>query len=341
MSAARSPKIVVIGGGTGSFTVLSALKYYVRDITAIVSMADNGGSTGILRDELGVLPPGDIRQCLVALSESDQTMRDLFNYRFAEGTFGGHSFGNLFLTALEKTTGSFADAVKTAGKVLNINGRVVPVTLDNVNLVLEEADGNVVHGEYKIAEHVFGQTKPPAGDGKPRRPTLTLDPTARINHEARAAIIAADIVVIAPGNLYGSLAPALIVEGMSEALQATKARIVYISNLVTKPGQTDGFRVHDYVAEIERFIGQPVISTVLYNKTKPEAALLKKYARAGEYWVEADEAALASAPYATIGEDLISGTVSTQNPADRLIRRTFIRHDSDKLARIIMRLYFS
>jgi len=148
--APRSPRVVVIGGDTGSFAVLSALKYYARDITAIVNMADDGGSTGILRDELGVLPPGDVRQCLVALSESSQIMRDLFNYRFREGTFDGHSFGNLLLTTLEKTTGSFAKAVQTAGEVLKITGRVLPVTLDNVTLVLTERSGEVVRGESQI-----------------------------------------------------------------------------------------------------------------------------------------------------------------------------------------------
>ena len=152
---ARGPKIVVIGGGTGSFTILSALKYYARDITAVVNMSDDGGSTGILRDELGALPPGDIRQCLVALSESDQIMRDLFNYRFEEGTFGGHSFGNLFLSALEKTTGSFAAAVRTAGDVLKITGRVLPVTLSDVNLVLTKSDGTTIRGEWQIGNRPF------------------------------------------------------------------------------------------------------------------------------------------------------------------------------------------
>ena len=324
------PKVVVIGGGTGTFTVLSALKFYAKDITAIVNMADDGGSTGILRDELGVLPPGDVRQCLVALSQSSDIMRDLFNYRFQEGTFGGHSFGNLFLTALEKTTGNFAEAVHTAGEVLNIVGQVVPVTLTNVQLVLTDSAGKEIKGEYEIAHSKFGL-----------RPTLALEPQAVLNPEAKAAIASADIVVIAPGNLYGSLAPALIVDGMAEALQDTQAKLIYITNLVTKPGQTDGFKVHDYVAEIERFIGPEAINYVIFNNRKPQTSLLEKYAQAGEFWVDIDEPELYQASYAAVGADLISDTITAQNPNDTLIQRTLIRHDSDKLARLIMRIYFS
>ena len=331
MAKVTGPKVVVIGAGTGTFTVLSALKYYARDITAIVNMSDDGGSTGILRDELGALPPGDVRQCLVALSESDQQMRDLFNYRFDEGTFGGHSFGNIFLTALEKTTGSFADAVKTAGEILKISGRVVPVTLSNVKLVLTEEDGNVIKGEYQIVQHSF----------KAKHPKLSLEPNAKLNPQAKIAIESADIVVIAPGNLYTSLAPTLMVKGLSDALEATKAKLIYISNLVTKPGQTDGFKVHDYVSEIERFVGTKAVDYVIYNNHQPSASLLKRYAQAGEYAVEYDEAVFKTAKYQAIGESLISGTIPRLKPSEQLIPRTLIRHDSDKVARLIMRIYFT
>jgi uncharacterized cofD-like protein len=210
----RGPKIVVIGGGTGSFSVLSGLKNYAHDITAIVNMSDDGGSTGILRDELGVLPPGDIRQCLVALSQSDQIMRDLFNYRFAEGTFEGHSFGNLFLTALEKVTGSFDAAVGTASQVLNISGRVVPVTLTNSQLVLARADGTRLTGQHAIEG---AQLTP--------RPKLSLTPSPTLNPEAAATIAAADLIVIAPGNLYASLAPTLIVPGLGAAVAGSPAKV--------------------------------------------------------------------------------------------------------------------
>lgn len=331
MSRVTGPKVVVIGAGTGTFTILSALKYYARDITAIVNMSDDGGSTGILRDELGALPPGDVRQCLVALSESDQQMRDLFNYRFDEGTFGGHSFGNIFLTALEKTTGSFAEAVKTAGTVLKISGHVVPVTLSNVRLVLTEPNGDKITGEYKISQHRFST----------KHPELSLYPNAKINPEAEAAIASADIVVIAPGNLYASLAPTLMVKGMSAALASTPAKLLYISNLVTKPGQTDGYKVHDYVKEIERFVGGKLVDYVIYNNAQPSKKLLKKYAQAGEFAVEYDETLLSHAPYTAIGENLVSDTIPKLKPSEQLIARTLIRHDSDKVARLIMRIYFT
>lgn len=332
INSTRGPRIVVIGGGTGTFTILSGLKYYARDITAIVNMSDDGGSTGVLRDELGALPPGDIRQCLVALSESDQVMRDLFNYRFEGGTFEGHSFGNLFLTAMEKTTGSFAQAVRTAGEVLNISGQVIPVTLTNSKLMLTQADGSKVVGQHTVEDTSF--------IGK-NRPQLSLTPNATLNPDAKAAIATADLVVIAPGNLYASLAPTLIVPGLGEALASSPAKVVYISNLVTKPGQTDGFKVHDMAAEIERFIGSKVLNYVIYNTHKPSPQLLEKYARAGEYAIEFDEAIMASRHYRTLGGNLVSDTIPKLKPADMLIPRTLIRHDSDKVARLIMQTYFS
>ncbi len=332
MPTVTGPKVVVIGGGTGTFTILTALKFYARDITAIVNMSDDGGSTGILRDELGALPPGDVRQCLVALSESDQKMRDLFNYRFDEGTLAGHSFGNIFLTALEKTTGSFADAVKTAGDILNISGHVVPVTLTDSKLIHTHTDGTTTTGQHAIETSRF-KTKD--------RPALSLEPHAELNPEAKSAIENADIVVIAPGNLYASLAPTLLVGGMSEALAAAKAKVIYVCNLVTKPGQTDGFKVHDYVSEIERFMGTKLVDYVIYNQRQPTKALLKKYAQAGEYAVEFDSSAAAAAHYETIGESLLSDTIPKLKPSERLIPRTLIRHDSDTVARLIMRIYFS
>jgi uncharacterized cofD-like protein len=326
----KGPKVVVIGGGTGSFVVLTELKRYTRNITAIVNMSDDGGSTGVLRDELGVLPPGDVRQCLVALSESDQVMRDLFNYRFEEGTFQGHSFGNLFLTALEKTTKSFAAAVETAGNVLKITGQVVPVTLTPNKLVLNHDDGTTTTGQFAIRESHFPDRNPPQ---------LALTPKAAINPDAAIAIREADMIIIAPSNLYTSLAPALIVDGMAEALQTTSAKIIYVSNLVTKPGQTDGFMVHDYVAEIERLIGAPVIDYTIYNQRQPSKKLLDKYAHEGEYAVRHDQKSLDQAHYQVIGGDLISDTFPELKPSDQLIPRTYIRHDSKKLAKLIFQLW--
>lgn len=331
MTNNQGPRVVVIGGGTGSFTILSGLKNYVRDITAIVNMSDDGGSTGSLRDELGVLPPGDVRQCLVALSESDQIMRDLFNYRFAEGSLQGHSFGNLFLTALEKTTGNFAQAVRTASKVLNITGRVVPVTLTNSKLILTQPDGSTIVGQYAVEGCSIDRSRPPQ---------LTLDPNPKLNPEAKTAIETADLVVIAPGNLYASLTPTLIVPGMGEVLASTKARIVYVTNLVTKPGQTDGFEIQDYAAEIERFIGEAVINFVIYNNHQPSQKLLDKYARAGEYAVGYNTETLAKQHYQTIAGDLVADSIPKLTAADQIIPRTLIRHHPDKTARLIMQAYF-
>lgn len=333
MSSFVGPKIVVIGGGTGSFTLLSGLKNYVRDISAIVNMADDGGSTGQLRDELGVLPPGDVRQCLVALSDSPR-VRDLFNYRFEEGSLEGHAFGNLFLTALEKMTGSFAEAVDVADEVLNVHGSVLPVTLDNVRLILRQRNGDSVIGEYEIGNMTFD-----IGDD---RPTLELSPPALINPDAKQAIVDADLVVIAPGNLYGSIAPALLVDGMQQALVQTKAQVAYVCNLVTKPGQTSGFMVHDFADEIERFVGAPVLDFVLYNNEQPDKGLLEKYMRDKEFGVEFDKDQLAIRHYKSKGMSLISRDIPDANKSDKIAAsRTLIRHDSDIIARQIMKLYFS
>lgn len=328
----KGVKIAVIGGGTGSFTLLSSLKDYTQHITALVNMADDGGSTGQLRDELGVLPPGDVRQCLVALSRTPRA-RDLFNYRFEEGAMAGHAFGNIFMAALEKMTGSFAEAVEEASRVLNITGKVEPITLDNITLVCEESDGTVTRGEFQIGHSHFTN----------KRPRLYLDPTPTLNPEASRAIEQADVVVIAPGNIYGSLAPALIVPGLSTALNATAAKKVYVCNLVTKPGQTDGFTVEDFAEEIER-LGEFKLDYVLYNKEKPSPALIARYAKDGEQPVEYDEKSLKTKHYIAKGDSFVSGTFEATNSGkvDPIAStRTFIRHDSDAVSRALMKIYFS
>lgn len=326
-------KIALIGGGTGSFTLLSNLKHYTRHISALVNMADDGGSTGVLRDELGVLPPGDVRQCLVALSESPK-VRELFTYRFEDGSLKGHAFGNLFLTALEKMTGNFADAVETAAEVLNIVGEVHPITLDPVTLVMTTSDGQEIVGEFKIGHADFNGAV---------HPEFRLEPQPRINPLAEKAILEADIVVIAPGNLYGSIAPALIVPGVSEALNRTKAARVYVCNLVTKPGQTDGFKVHDFASEIER-LGRFKLDYVLYNNELPSEELLNKYAKDGEYAVEWDEGVLRRQHYISRGGNFINDEMKPtgQLKGDKIAAvRSLIRHDSEAIARQLMGIYFS
>ena len=326
-------RVVVIGGGTGSFTLLKSLKNYTRHITALVNMADDGGSTGLLRDELGVLPPGDIRQCLVALSESPRT-RELFNYRFEEGTFAGHAFGNLFMAALEKMTGNFAEAVEEASQVLNIVGQIEPVTLDPVTLVMESADGTITRGEFEIGHTDFAGLT---------RPQIRLDPKPTINPRAIEAIKRADLVVIAPGNLYGSLAPSLVVPGMSNALATTSAKKVYVCNLVTKPGQTDGFMVEDFAAEIERFM-KCDLDYVLYNTHMPNQKLLDRYAKEGEVLVKFDKKQLKTQHYRAKAGSFVSGDITALKPSDTdpiAATRTLIRHDADAVSRALMKIYFS
>ena len=321
--------IVVIGGGTGSFTVLNALKDYSHQLTAIVNMTDDGGSTGILRDELGVLPPGDVRQCLVALSESPK-LRDLFNYRFSEGTFDGHSFGNIFLTALEKTTGSFAEAVETASDVLNVNGRVIPATLDNVRLKMSWDDkSTTLHGEHVIDADFFTHD--------PRTARLHLEPAASANPTAIKAIKNADAVIIAPGDLYTSLGPLLIIDGFGEALKETKATVLYICNLVTKQGQTEGFSVVDHAAEIERFGGNQFLDYVLYNDEQPAAELLERYRKENAFMVEGGDE-LPKQHYSPLAGKFLGQTVEATKGDAIATLRSFIRHDGTRLVEALLKI---
>jgi len=324
-------KITVIGGGTGSFTLLSSLKEYTSQIAALVNMADDGGSTGVLRDELGALPPGDVRQCLVALSNSPK-VRDLFNYRFEEGTFQGHSFGNILLTALEKVTGNFSEAVETASEILRINGVVVPATLDNVRLRLEWPEVSMtLHGERVIDADYFKYD--------PRKAVLSLTPNATANPLALKAIEEADLVVIAPGDLYTSLGPLLVIDGIGEALRKSKAKKVYVSNLVTKQGQTEGFTVADHADEIERFAGGPFLDYVLYNCQQPDEELQARYREEGAFLVDIDHEMLASKHYLALGGSFL-GLVAERESSDILpVTRSLIRHDTGAVANAIIELY--
>lgn len=320
--------LVVIGGGTGSFTILSVFKKYTKNISAIVNMVDDGGSTGILRDELGVLPPGDVRQCLVALSDSSK-VRDLFNYRFSEGTFAGHSFGNILLTALEKTSGSFNKAVKTAGEILHINGKVIPATLDNVRLKMKWPEASfVLKGEREISEELFKYD--------PRKAVLSLTPKARANKEATRAIEKADVILIAPGDMYSSLGPLLVIDGIAKAIiENSKAKKIYIANLVTKKGQTSGFTVSDHAKEIERFVGAHFLDYVLYNGQVPGQKLARRYKAEDAFLVEIDKANLEKAHYQAVSGNFL-GKIAKKNIADRFISsRSLIRHDAEEVVKSI------
>ncbi len=324
-------KIAVIGGGTGSFTMLSALKNHTKQLAAIVSMSDDGGSTGVLRDELGTLPSGDVRQCLVALSDSPK-IRDLFDYRFEEGTLGGHSFGNILLTALEKVTGSFSEAVATASEILRVNGTVIPATLDNVRLKMEWPETSVIlHGERVIDAKYFQHD--------PRQARLELQPHATANPQAIQAISEADIVLITPGDLYTSLGPLLVIDGIGEALKQTNALIVYVSNLVTKYGQTDGFTVSEHVAEIERFGGSGFVDYVLYNDEQPSDEVAARYKQEGAYVTPVDREVLEIAHYKSVAGKFL-GHMVVANPYDTIpVVRTLIRHDAEAVAASLMSLY--
>lgn len=330
-------KVAVIGGGTGSFTMLSALKRYTTQIAAIVSMADDGGSTGVLRDELGALPPGDVRQCLVALSDSPK-VRDMFQYRFDSGTFGGHSLGNVLLSGLERMTGDFTEAVETAGEILGIKGTVIPATLDDVRLKMswdidgdgEEDESLVLHGERVIDEEHFKRD--------PRKATLSLTPAATVNPMAITAIEKADVVVIAPGDVYTSLGPLLIIDGVGEALRRTKAKKIYVSNLVSKFGQTDGFTVSDHASEIERLAGGEFLDYVVYNDAVPPAEVLARYDAEGGKLSQPDREVLDAAHYTAVSGNFL-GAIAKANKADSLIgKRSLIRHDTSSIAKVIMRI---
>lgn len=314
-------KVVVVGGGTGNFTVLRGLKYYPLELTAVVSMADDGGSTGILRDELGVLPPGDVRQCLVALSNSSRLMRSLMNYRFENGGLGGHSFGNLLLSALEKVTGSFERAVEEAGRILYIKGKVIPVTTHQVRLKMILNNRKVLEGEKEIylSQEIDQGYK-----------SIYLEPFAKVNTRVLEALKTADLLIIGPGGFYTSLIPNLLVDGMCEAIRACPAKKVFVVNLMNRKGQTTGFKTSHYLQEMTRFLGKDVFDHMLINCQKPPADLIDVYAAEGDL-VEND----LDDPR-VIFADLL-GKVSELNAKD-LMKRNLIRHDSKKLAQELVKI---
>jgi uncharacterized cofD-like protein len=314
-------KIVVIGGGTGNFAVLRGLKNYEVDLSAIVSMADDGGSTGILRDELGVLPPGDVRQCLVALSNSSHMMRSLMNYRFENGGLEGHSFGNLLLSALEKVTGSFEKAVEEMGKILYIQGKVIPVTTHQVRLKMLLNNRRLLEGEKEVylSQEIDQGYK-----------SIYLEPFPKANPHAIDEIMNSDMIVVGPGGLHTSLIPNLLVEGLSEALRISQAKKAFVVNLMNRKGQTTGFKVSHYLKEINRFIGEDIFDFILVNCQKPPEELIEVYSEEGEL-VENDlfEERVIFVP--------LLGDPKEVSKKD-LLKRSLIRHDSRKLAQELMKI---
>lgn len=314
-------KVVVIGGGTGNFTVLRGLKKYDVDLCAVVSMADDGGSTGILRDELGVLPPGDVRQCLVALSDSSRLMRSLMNYRFENGGLGGHSFGNLLLSALEKVTGSFEKAVEEVGRILYIKGKVLPVTTHQVRLKMLLNNRKLLEGEKEVylSQEIDQGYK-----------SIYLEPDPRANPEALDEIMNADLVILGPGGLYTSLIPNLLVDGVVDALTKSGAKKAFIVNLMNRKGQTTGYAVSHYIKEMVRFLGKDIFDFILVNNQEPDPDLIAVYAEEGDLVVnDMDENRVIQAP--------LLGDIQDIAKKD-LIQRNLIRHDSQKLAQELMKI---
>ena len=311
-------KIVVIGGGTGVYTVLTGLRPHFDNLTAIVTMADDGGSTGVLREEFGILPPGDVRRALVALSASDNKMlSELFSYRFQEGSgLTGHSFGNLMLTALERLTGNFENAIEEAGKILVTYGKVVPVTLQRPRLFAELESGEVVKGENNI--------NIPRHDGNLKIKRAWLKPAAAINPRAKKAILEADAVVLCPGDLYTSLVPNLLVRGMNEALKKTKAKVIYFTNLMTKFGETAHFRSSDFIRVVSDYVGKDVLDYVVVNSAKPKPRRLSGYIKERSDFVEPDFENFKALKIKAV-----------PIKADLIRTRGFLRHDPEKVARAI------
>jgi uncharacterized cofD-like protein len=311
--------VCVIGGGTGSFHVLSGLRSFPDfEIRSVVTMMDSGGDSGRLRDEFGVLPPGDLRRCLVALSDESALLRDLFSFRFSESPLAGRSFGNLWLLALTRMLGSEREAIEATLRLLRIRGRVIPVTWDHVHLCAELADGSRIESEAGFSDA--------RRDPRVAIRRVYLAPAARANPEAIAAIASSDFVVLAPGDLYSSTIPNLLVEGIPEALRATPAPLVYVQNLMTRSGETHGYPASRHVAEIARYAGR-VPDAVLVHAGAIGDALAARYAQEAAFPVEIDLAALREQGVACVeASDLLSDT-------------SLVRHDPQRTAEALARLF--
>ncbi len=263
-------KVVCIGGGTGLSTMLKGLKTYTDQLTAVVTVSDNGGSSGNLRKDLNILPPGDIRNCLAALAETEPLVEALLQHRFTGGALKGHSLGNLFIAGIADMTGNFALAVEMAHNVLRVKGRVLPVTLENVQLKAKYHDGTDVVGECEIVEANKVLRK------KIRRMSLVPE-QPKVYRQVLKAIEEADIILLGPGSLYTSIVPNLLVEGLCEGLRTASGRVAYIGNIMTQPGETDDFTLLEHVQVIEEYLGQGVITDIVCNDGWPDSDLLDHY----------------------------------------------------------------
>lgn len=312
----KGPRVVAIGGGTGLSTLLRGVKGLTSNITAIVTMADDGGSSGRLRLEMGVPPPGDVRNTLVALADTESLMERLFQYRFQVGEgLKGHSFGNLFIAAMTAITGDFEQAVRESSKVLAVRGQVLPATVQPVTLVAEFADGSRIAGESRLPQA-----------GKPIRRVALDPPYVQPLAEAVRAIREADVIVLGPGSLYTSILPNLLVQGIADALRQSRAMRVYVCNVMTQPGETDGYGAADHVRALLDHAGPGLIDYVLINSGRVQHALAERYRREGALPVAADLPALRALGVVPVARSLISTS-------------DLARHDADKLALAVRDLW--
>jgi len=310
-------KVVTIGGGTGQYTLLRGLKNYDINLSAIVSMIDNGGNTGQLRVEFGILPPGDLRNCLLALSDEAglKDIMTLFQYRFPKtnGNLSDYSLGNMILTALTNIEGDIAKGIKACSRILNVKGEIFPVSLDNSHLYAETASG----------KGLFGQINVSYPDAQEKINKLWIEPEAFIYSDSARAIREADMIVLCPGDLYGSLIPNFLVKGFKEAISESKAKIVYVCNLVTKQG-TYGFNASDFLIEIQKYLNKKV-DYVICNTKKPTQNIVDKYKEENSYFVEPD----------IDGNNIIKADLLSELEINN---KMTARHDSEKIARLIMGL---
>ncbi|MDO5516641.1 MAG: YvcK family protein [Clostridium sp.] len=312
----KGPKIVVIGGGTGLSTMLRGLKYYTSNITAIVTVGDDGGGSGDLREDLGMLPPGDIRNCILALADTEPIMEDLLQYRFKDGRLKNQSFGNLFLAAMAGISDNFEEAVQKMSSVLAVTGKVIPVTLDNMQLVARLQNGKTVIGESQIPEEAIKQNS--------RIDELKIIPEdAKALKEALTALKEADAIVMGPGSLYTSITSNLLVKDIAKGVRKSSALKIYISNIMTQPGETTGFKVSDHLKVLRKYGGKDIVDYVIVNTGEITDELKEKYQKDGAELVKLDEEYINSLGIKIVGENLVK------------IKNDTVKHDSDKLAEVL------
>ena len=327
----KKKKIVVIGGGTGTYTVLSGLKKYPVELSVIVTMMDSGGSNRVIRDEFGFLPTSDIRQCMVALASnhSSEILRQLFTYRYNQGTgISGMTFGNLFMAALTDIYGSQDEAIKRTCEILDVKGNIIPVTYDNVHLVARYDNGEQVLGEHFIDE-------PDERSGEHKIVELELIPRAKANRRALREIKEADMIVFGPGDLYASVICNLIVGGVAEAVRKSRAKKVYILNLMTKYGQTDGYGASDHLRDLNKYLGERAIDVVLVNtQRKFPRGIMARYKQERAFLIKDD---LTAKDAKVVRGNFVSNKIYNKAKGDNL-KRSLIRHDPEKVARKLISL---